>query len=152
VLALLACVPLGVIFGIIALVEAKRARRAGHGLALAAIAISALWAAGAVGFYIVRHTGDLVVGTTQSGETLSVGDCVDKTPQCHLGGAEAGWKHPVGCRRAGCADCLGNARSELEPHERSLRGVPGPFRLQPGGLDQRLNRPRPGSWTFGCIG
>ncbi|MDT7763730.1 MAG: hypothetical protein QOC63_3150 [Mycobacterium sp.] len=97
VLALLACVPLGVIFGIIALVEAKRGRRAGPGLALAAIVISVLWAAGAAGFYIVRHTSDLVVGTTQSGETLSVGECVDETPQGQLGGAEAGGKRPVGC-------------------------------------------------------
>ena len=56
-----------------------------------------LCAAGAVGFYVVRHTRDLVVGTTQSGETLSVGECLDETPQGHLGGAEAGGKHPVGC-------------------------------------------------------
>jgi hypothetical protein len=97
VLALIACVPLGVIFGITALVETRRGRRPGRGLALAAIAISVVWAGGAAGFYIVRHTSDLVVGTTQSGQTLSVGECVDETPQGPLGGAAAGEKRPVGC-------------------------------------------------------
>jgi hypothetical protein len=112
VLALFACVPPGVIFGIIALVEAKRGRSAGHGLALAAIAISVLWAAGAVGFYVVRHTRDLVVGTTQSGETLSVGECLDETPQGHLGGAEAGGKHhsPSVAREPGRLDQRLNGR------------------------------------------
>lgn len=50
VLALVSCAPLGLIFGIVALVTTRDGSQRGRGLAIAAIVISALWAvAGGVG-------------------------------------------------------------------------------------------------------
>lgn len=110
-----------------------------------------LCAAGAVGFYVVRHTRDLVVGTTQSGETLSVGECLDETPQGHLGGAEAGGSTPsvatnlipTRCTRycrcrisplgiAALDEIVVNCQSQLQKYSPSVA-------REPGRLDQRLN-------------
>ena len=43
VFGLLACVPLGVILGIVALVKIRRGRGSGRGLAIAGLVFSALW-------------------------------------------------------------------------------------------------------------
>ena len=98
VLALLSCVPLSVIFGIIALVKTKDGRQSGCGLAITGIAISAAWVVvAAVIAAIAMLESRLVTGTEESGRGLTVGQCVGETPQSAGGGTEAGSTTPRGC-------------------------------------------------------
>jgi hypothetical protein len=96
VLAVVACVPLGLIFGLVTLVQTKNAKRSGGGLAIAGLVISVL--SGAVG--VVAACGHvLVTGTVQSSPLLRVGECFNETPQAAAPGAEvgSGINNPVGC-------------------------------------------------------
>lgn len=98
VLSLLSCVPLGVIFGIIALVKTKDGRQSGRGLAIAGIAISGAWVVVAAVIAVIAMLGNrLVTGTEESGRGLTVGQCVDETPQSPRGGIYAGSSTPRGC-------------------------------------------------------
>ncbi|MGH3967022.1 MAG: septum formation family protein [Mycobacterium sp.] len=78
VLGLLSCVPLGVIFGIIALAQTKGGRRSGRGLAFAGIVLSGLWVVvGVVAAVVVLIGNSLVTGTVQSSPLVRVGQCFD---------------------------------------------------------------------------
>ena len=96
-LGFLSCVPLSVIFGIIALVKTKDGRQRGRGLAIAGMAISGLWVVGLIAALAALHFTSLVAGTVESGESLMVGQCVDETPQSEAAGAEVGARNLVGC-------------------------------------------------------
>ncbi len=77
VLGLLSCVPLGVIFGIIALVKTKGGRQSGRGLAIAGMVISGLWVPVGVIIAVLAATTDgfLVTGTVHSSPLVTVGEC-----------------------------------------------------------------------------
>ena len=76
VLGLLACVPLGVIFGIVALVETRGGRRSGRGLAIAGLVISALWVPVGVIAALFGMAGEsLITGTVDSSPLVRVGEC-----------------------------------------------------------------------------
>ncbi|MGO8770437.1 MAG: septum formation family protein [Mycobacterium sp.] len=100
-LGLLSCVPLGVIFGIIALVKNNDGRQYGRGLAIAGMVISGIWVVvgGVIAAVVARNDYFLVRGTVQSSPLLTVGECFDETPQSETAGAEVGVgiNHPVSC-------------------------------------------------------
>ncbi|MGH3563487.1 MAG: septum formation family protein [Mycobacterium sp.] len=76
VLGLLSCVPLGVIFGIIALVKTKDGRQYGRGLAIAWMVISGLWVVvGVIAALVALNGNTLVAGTVHSSPLLTVGEC-----------------------------------------------------------------------------
>jgi Domain of unknown function (DUF4190)/Septum formation len=79
VLGLVSCVPLGVIFGIIALVNTKGGRQSGRGLAIAGIVLSGLWLVlGVTVGVIVAFTlfdAPLITGTVNSSPLVTVGEC-----------------------------------------------------------------------------
>jgi Domain of unknown function (DUF4190)/Septum formation len=76
VLGLLACVPLSVIFGIVALVKTRGGRQSGRGLAIAGLVFSALWVPVAVIAALVVMTNlFLITGTVDSSPLVRVGEC-----------------------------------------------------------------------------
>ncbi len=77
VLGLLGVVLLSVIFGIIGLVQTKGGQRKGRGLAVAGLAISALWViavAAVVAIFVIKERG------TVAAEDLTVGTCIGDFP------------------------------------------------------------------------
>lgn len=98
VLGLLSCVPLGVIFGIIALVKTKDGRQGGRGLAIGGMVISGLWVVvGVIAALVALH--GLVIGTVDSSPLMTVGECFDETTEDRTAGAEVGdaINYPVSC-------------------------------------------------------
>jgi hypothetical protein len=96
VLALACCAPLGVIFGIIALVKTRDSRQSGRGLAIAGLAISGAsvlaWVlVGVIVTSAVLVDRGEVTGTTESGESVTVGECLNETPQSGEPGAAPGY-------------------------------------------------------------
>jgi hypothetical protein len=86
------------IFGIVALVMNKDGRQYRRGRAVAGAVV------GVVAFVAACSTGTgLVTGTVESGQFLTVGNCLDETPQAPTGrespfnGAIAGEQNSVGC-------------------------------------------------------
>jgi Domain of unknown function (DUF4190) len=76
VLGLLACVPLGVIFGIVALVETRGGRQSGRGLAIAGLVFSALWVpVGVIAALFGILNESLITGTVDSSPLVRVGEC-----------------------------------------------------------------------------
>lgn len=107
VLALLTCAPLGVIFGIVALVQTRDGRQHGRGLAITAIVISGLWAIGgaAIGGLAVwdvstHEGGSAVDGMPPAGRDQSV-QVVVKSPGTN-------WKY----MNDHTAACLAHFRSD----------------------------------------
>ena len=72
VLGVLACVPLGVIFGIVALAKGREYR--GRGLAIAGIVLSLLWIPAGAFLGMRLWQGD---GYLETDGTWSVGDCIE---------------------------------------------------------------------------
>ncbi len=89
VLSLPAVIPLAVIFGVLALSRIKRTGQGGRGLAIAALAVSAVWAllltlatVGALAGAPERDTsGAVTKPATAEVNDLKVGDCLVDTPQ-----------------------------------------------------------------------
>ncbi|OBH04372.1 hypothetical protein A5696_04985 [Mycobacterium sp. E2699] len=74
-LGLLACVPLGAVFGIVALVKTRGGRQSGRGLAIAGLVISAVWLlVGGIALFRMTN-GLLVTGTVDSSPLVRVGEC-----------------------------------------------------------------------------
>jgi hypothetical protein len=73
VFGLLACVPLSVILGIVALVKTKGGRQSGRGLAVAGLVFSALWVGVIAAAYVTN--GFLITGTVDSSPLVKVGEC-----------------------------------------------------------------------------
>ena len=79
VLGFVSCVPLGLIFGIVALVNTKGGRQSGRGLAIAGIVLSGLWTLGGVilgvivAFAVLNEP--LITGTVNSSPLVMVGEC-----------------------------------------------------------------------------
>jgi hypothetical protein len=71
---LISCVPLGLIFGLIALGKTKEGGRRGRGLAIAGLVLSVLWVGGLYAAYDAYEAGDSAPG----GGRLGTGDCVDE--------------------------------------------------------------------------
>jgi Protein of unknown function (DUF2510)/Domain of unknown function (DUF4190)/Septum formation len=80
VLGLLLVVPLGIVFGIVALVRIGTSRRGGKGLAIAGIVLSGLWVVGIGGLVGVAAATGTLRGL-EPGQVLQsnleVGDCVE---------------------------------------------------------------------------
>jgi hypothetical protein len=76
VLGLLACVPLSVIFGIVALVKTRGGQQSGRGLAIAGLVFSALWVpVGVIAALFWMTNGFLITGTVDSSPLVRVGEC-----------------------------------------------------------------------------
>ncbi len=76
-LGLLSCVPLSFVFGIVALVKTQDGRQSGRGLAIAGMAVSAVWVllGGVATALFAMFPGSLVTGTVQSSPLVTVGEC-----------------------------------------------------------------------------
>jgi hypothetical protein len=85
VLSIVGGILLSVIFGIVALVQTRRSGQKGRGLAIAGLAVSALWLVGiAIGVVIAiassadrDSTGEITAGGDVSAFDLAVGDCLN---------------------------------------------------------------------------
>lgn len=85
VLGLLGAVPLGIIFGIVALRQIKRSGQQGKGMAIAGLVLSVVWllliVAGGVMYFADRAERDESGAITQGGDVmvqdLKVGDCMN---------------------------------------------------------------------------
>jgi Septum formation/Domain of unknown function (DUF4190) len=69
---------LGLVFGVIALVQAKARGQRGRGLAIAGIVLSILWVAGGVA--LVALSVDVARDTVAEANDVKVGDCVQDAP------------------------------------------------------------------------
>jgi hypothetical protein len=92
VIGVMGGVLLSVIFGILALVQTKRSGQKGRGLAIAGLAISALWAVGIATAVVVAiassadraETGEITAGGDVSAFDLKVGHCLNRLKEGHV--------------------------------------------------------------------
>jgi hypothetical protein len=69
--------PLGVIFGIIGLVQTKGGKRSGRGMAIAGLVLSGLWLLGIIALVIILA----ILGSgSVSATDIKVGDCIEQNP------------------------------------------------------------------------
>jgi hypothetical protein len=85
ILGIIGWVPVSIIFGIIALTQAKKRQQSGRGLAIAGIVLSAVWIVGivaAISLVLANgaerdETGEITEGGSVSSFDLATGDCIN---------------------------------------------------------------------------
>lgn len=77
VLGLLACVPLGAIFGIVGIVKTKGGEQSGLGLAIAGLVLSMVWTPVWViaAVAVIANNQPFITGTVDSSPVFRVGEC-----------------------------------------------------------------------------